>query len=210
MSLHVVKFHPSYACGNSKLLNGILKEELSFQGFVVSDWLAQRSGVGSALAGLDMSMPGDGIRWEDGKSLWGPRLTEAVLNDSLPISRLNDMVTRVVATWYQLGQDDKSKWPAPAPEGDGGPNFSSWTDDEMGLLHPGSKDDNTEVRVNKFINVQGEGEDSHGSLARKIATEGTVLVKNDDNILPLSPDGWPPSLKEADKLRLGVFGEDAG
>jgi beta-glucosidase len=42
----------SYACGNSKLLNGILKDELGFQGFVQSDWLAQRSGVASALAGL--------------------------------------------------------------------------------------------------------------------------------------------------------------
>ena len=42
----------SYACANSKLLNGILKDELGFQGFVQSDWLAQRSGVASALAGL--------------------------------------------------------------------------------------------------------------------------------------------------------------
>ena len=41
-----------YACGNSKLMNGILKDELGFQGFVQSDWLAQRSGVASALAGL--------------------------------------------------------------------------------------------------------------------------------------------------------------
>lgn len=28
----------SYACGNSKLLNGILKDEMGFQGFVMSDW----------------------------------------------------------------------------------------------------------------------------------------------------------------------------
>ncbi|KAI9747354.1 MAG: hypothetical protein M1815_004295 [Lichina confinis] len=42
----------SYACGNSKLLNGILKDELGFQGFVVSDWLAVRGGVSHALAGL--------------------------------------------------------------------------------------------------------------------------------------------------------------
>lgn len=97
----------SYSCGNSKLLNGILKDELGFQGFVQSDWLAQRSGVASALAGLDMSMPGDGLKWTDGKSLWGSELTKSVLNGSLPLTRLDDMVTRVVATWYQLGQDDK-------------------------------------------------------------------------------------------------------
>lgn len=116
----------SYACANSKLMNGILKDELGFQGFVQSDWLAQRSGVASALAGLDMSMPGDGLHWLDGKSLWGNQLTLAVLNGSLPVSRLNDMVTRVVATWYQLGQD---KWE------DHRPNFSSWTNEEYGVLH---------------------------------------------------------------------------
>lgn len=64
------KVNNSYSCENSKLLNGILKDELGFQGFVQSDWLAQRSGVQSALSGLDMSMPGDGARWADGDSFW--------------------------------------------------------------------------------------------------------------------------------------------
>src|SRR5690349_12298817 len=40
----------SQACQNSKLLNGLLKGELGFQGFVVSDWGAQHSGMASALA----------------------------------------------------------------------------------------------------------------------------------------------------------------
>lgn len=31
----------SYACGNSKILNGLLKSELGFQGFVLTDWGAQ-------------------------------------------------------------------------------------------------------------------------------------------------------------------------
>jgi beta-glucosidase len=43
---------------NSMLLNGILKDELGFQGFVTSDWFGQIGGVSSALAGLDMDMPG--------------------------------------------------------------------------------------------------------------------------------------------------------
>jgi beta-glucosidase-like glycosyl hydrolase len=46
----------SYSCQNSKLLNNILKDELGFQGFVMSDWQAQHAGVSTALAGLDMSM----------------------------------------------------------------------------------------------------------------------------------------------------------
>lgn len=41
------------------MLNNLLKGELGFQGFVMSDWQAQHSGVSTALAGLDMSMPGD-------------------------------------------------------------------------------------------------------------------------------------------------------
>jgi beta-glucosidase len=47
----------SYACQNSKALNGILKTELGFQGFVVSDWGAQHGGVASAQAGMDIVMP---------------------------------------------------------------------------------------------------------------------------------------------------------
>ncbi|KAI9841814.1 MAG: hypothetical protein M1837_000359 [Sclerophora amabilis] len=166
----------SYACGNSKILNGILKDELGFQGFVQSDWLAQRSGVASALAGL-----------------------------------LNDMVTRIVAAWYQLGQDDASSWPPPPPEGDGGPNFSSWTDKEIGELHPGSDDRSTGV-VNKFVNAEGEGKSSHRHLAKRIAVEGTVLVKNDGDMLPLSRDGWADDAENDRelKLRVAVFGEDAG
>ena len=201
----------SYACGNSKLMNGILKDELGFQGFVQSDWLAQRSGVASALAGLDMTMPGDGLRWADGKSLFGPLLTIAILNGSLPMERLDDMATRTVAAWYQLGQDDETRWPAPSPDGDGGPNFSSWTDEEVGLLHPGSDDKTTGI-VNKFVDVQGEGKDFHGRLAQAIAAEGTVLVKNEDNILPLKREGWSGEDKPsgATKYRVGVFGEDAG
>ena len=200
----------SYACSNSKLLNGILKDELGFQGFVQSDWLAQRSGVASALAGLDMSMPGDGLHWADGQSLWGPRLTEAVLNGSVPIERINDMALRVVAVWYQLGQDNETLHPIPL-EGDPRPNFSSWTNDRMGHLHE-STDDDAMVVVNNFTDVQGQGENFHGRLAQQIAAEGTILVKNENNVLPLSPSGGPELVKNRRraKYNVGIFGEDAG
>lgn len=87
----------SYGCQNSKLLNGILKTELGFQGFVTSDWDAQHSGVATANAGLDMVMPDGGY--------WGDNLTEAIKNGSVAESRLDDMVTRILASWYHLGQD---------------------------------------------------------------------------------------------------------
>jgi beta-glucosidase len=190
----------SYGCGNSLLMNGILKDELGFQGFVQSDWWAQPSGVGSALAGLDVTMPGGGPRGTHGLSLWGENLTLAALNTSVPMERLNDMVTRVVAAYYRMGQDE---WPKPPPEGDGGPNFSSWEREEIGKLYFGSPDDNSEEVVNRYV----EANKTHGPIARTIAAEGTVLLKNEDGILPLSRDGGPP---RNETYRVGVFGEDAG
>ncbi|ORY55631.1 glycoside hydrolase superfamily [Pseudomassariella vexata] len=192
----------SYACGNSKLLNGILKDEMGFQGFVMSDWLAQRSGVATALAGLDMTMPGDGLFWQDGKSLWGSELTKSILNGSVPLDRLNDMVTRIVAAWYQMGQDDKSRFD---PDG---PNFSSWTNDEYGVESPGSSTEQEKVRVNEYVNVMG----NHSALARQIAAEGTILLKN-EGILPIDRHGntdMKLRKKHEGKVRIGIFGEDAG
>ncbi|KAH6855486.1 glycoside hydrolase superfamily [Chaetomium sp. MPI-CAGE-AT-0009] len=203
----------SYACGNSKLLNGILKDEMGFQGFVMSDWLAQRSGVATALAGLDMTMPGDGAKWANGESFWGPELSRAILNGSVPVDRLNDMVTRIVAAWYQLGQDDETKFPRQPP------NFSSWTNDRMGVLAAGSLDPQDQVVVNQFVDVQA----NHSVIAREVAAEGTVLLKN-DGLLPISRKGLDkPKLearrefiqratgkKHTGKFSIGVFGDDAG
>jgi beta-glucosidase len=194
----------SYSCGNSKLLNGILKDELGFQGFVMSDWLAQRSGVATALAGLDMTMPGDGLGWTDGKSLWGPELTRAVLNSSVPMERLNDMVTRIVAAWYQLGQDDEKKWPRDKAY----PNFSSWTNDAMGVMSPGSKSPQDIVQVNQYVHVQG----NHSDVARQVAAEGIVLLKN-QNVLPISRLGHTDAKKmkrHTGKSKIAIIGDDAG
>lgn len=99
------RINNSYACENSNTQNGLLKTELGFQGFIVSDWLGQHAGVGSALAGLDMVMP-------LGSAFWGANLTEAVSNGSVPEVRINDMVTRILATWYQMGQDSED-WANP-------------------------------------------------------------------------------------------------
>ncbi|KJX96654.1 beta-glucosidase like protein [Zymoseptoria brevis] len=203
----------SYACQNSKLMNGILKDELGFQGFIQSDWLAQRAGVASTLAGLDMTMPGDGLRWQDGDTLWGGELTKSVLNGSVRMERLNDMALRVVAAWYQLGQDDSSQWPNGSLSSSA--TFSSWTNDEVGKLYEGSPDSTETGLVNQFVPVRvtEEGGD-HEKLAREIAAEGIVMVKNDDNILPLAKDGSNihsnrTGKKPGEKIKVGIFGLDA-
>lgn len=65
----------------------------------MTDWLAQIGGVSSALAGLDMAMPGDAEIPFTGGAYWAYELSTAILNATVPVDRLNDMVTRIVATW---------------------------------------------------------------------------------------------------------------
>lgn len=186
----------SYACQNSWLLNGVLKDMLGFQGYVQSDWLAQRSGVASALAGLDMSMPGDGQFWQDGKSFFGEQLTLAVLNGSVPEERLNDMATRIVAAWYQVGQDS---WENDVP------NFSSWTNETIGKWHDAAIDSNDTGVVNQFIETSTA--DSR-KIARRVAHEGIVLLKNRDDLLPLNYH--MRELKLDRRAKVVVVGEDGG
>lgn len=77
----------TYACENSKLMNGLLKTELEFEGFVLLDWNAQHN-LESANAGLDMVMPRGGF--------WGENLTVAVQNGTVKEERVTDMATRYV------------------------------------------------------------------------------------------------------------------
>nr|VWO95455.1 tRNA dimethylallyltransferase (EC [Ganoderma boninense] len=49
----------TFACENDKAMNGILKGELGFQGYVMSDWYATHSTAPAINGGLDMTMPGD-------------------------------------------------------------------------------------------------------------------------------------------------------
>jgi beta-glucosidase len=92
------------------------------------------------------------------------------LNGTIPVSRLNDMVTRIVATWYQLGQDQD--YPVP--------NFSSNTADATGPCYPGALFSPTCV-TNEYVNVQAD----HAKVARNVSREAITLLKN-DKTLPLS------------------------
>ncbi|KAG1318173.1 hypothetical protein G6F62_012493 [Rhizopus arrhizus] len=63
------------------------------------------STVPSANGGLDMDMPGD-VSGSDSSTYFGKNLTEAVENKKVKESRVTDMATRIVATWYRFRQDE--------------------------------------------------------------------------------------------------------
>lgn len=172
----------SYGCQNSKLLNDLLKNELGFQGFVMSDWQAQHTGAASAVAGLDMSMPGDTV-FNSGYSYWGTNLTLAVINGTVPEWRLDDMATRIMAAFFKVG-NTLDQPPI---------NFDSWTLNTYGPLHASVGADIQQV--NFHVDVRGD----HASIIRNIGARGTVLLKNTNNALPLAK---PKS--------LAIIGEDAG
>lgn len=171
----------SYGCSNSYTLNKLLKGELGFQGFVMSDWGAHHSGVGDALAGLDMSMPGD-VLLGSPYSFWGTNLTVSVLNYTIPEWRIDDMAVRIMTSFYKVGRD---RYRTP-------PNFDSWTLDTYGYEHAIVQEGWT--KVNEHVNVQR----NHADVIRRIGADSTVLLKN-TGVLPLTHQ----------ERFVGIIGEDA-
>ncbi len=97
------KVNGDWACENDWLLNHVLKGNWKYPGFVVSDWEATHTTVKAALAGLDMQMPGD--------EFFGKPLADAVQSGQVPMSRLDDMVHRMLRSMFAAGVIDHP--PAP-------------------------------------------------------------------------------------------------
>ena len=173
----------SYGCANSYTQNHLLKGELGYQGFIMSDWQAQHAGLSTALAGLDMTMPGDTL-FNTGRSYWGPNMTIAILNGTMPQYRLDDMAVRIMASYYYVGRDVHH-----VPT-----NFDSWTQNTFG--HVSAIDTNSPIGVvNEHVNVQAE----HRAVIRAVGAASTVLLKN-NGALPLT----------GNERQTGIFGYDAG
>ena len=91
------------SCGNSHLLNDILKRDFAFRGFVLSDAFATPSSAASAMAGLDQEQTGDYMF--DG--IWSSEsLKTALQNGDMSASRLDDMVHRILRAMYATGVFD--------------------------------------------------------------------------------------------------------
>jgi beta-glucosidase len=140
-----------YACENKALLTDLLKKEMGFDGFVMSDWGAHFNTAEAANAGLDMEMAGDGyagISFAQ-PAKWGAKLKTAVQDGSVPQARVDDMIRRITTPMFRLGLFEN-----PPVTGDAA--------DKAIATAPQSL-----------------------ALAKKIATEGSVLLKNSDKMLPL-------------------------
>ena len=81
---------------------------------------------------------------------WGENLLEAV-PDEVPQSTLDDMVLRILASWYFMGQDV----------------------------------DYPPTTISMFVQDNPDVQGNHKEVARAVARDGTILLKNDNNSLPL-------------------------
>ena len=116
---------PAHA--NEHLITDVLKKELGFKGFAVTDWqdiefLYTRHKVAASYkeavkiainAGIDMSMVPYDFRFAD-------YLIELVKEGEVPLSRIDDAVSRILTVKYQMGLFEM-----PASSADSYPDFGS-------------------------------------------------------------------------------------
>mmetsp|Transcript_110619 Transcript_110619/g.309455 ORF Transcript_110619/g.309455 Transcript_110619/m.309455 type:complete len:916 (+) Transcript_110619:57-2804(+) len=86
------KVRGDHACESNYLLTQLLREEVGFRGYVVSDWGAVHDGIKAANAGLDVEMP-------NGKYFSG-------LDVEGQADRVHQMAQHVLASMYASGQMD--------------------------------------------------------------------------------------------------------
>jgi beta-glucosidase len=141
--------------GNKRLLTDLLKGELGFQGFLVSDWAAidqlspdYKTAIETAInAGLDMVMIPNGPGQKNNYAEFIGLLKQLVADGKVPQARIDDAVGRILRVKAQTSLYD----------------------------HPLSDPAQT-ARV---------GCDEHRQAARECVRESLVLLKNEKHALPL-------------------------
>jgi len=96
------KVNGDWACENDYLLNQLLKKTWGFKGVVMSDWNATHSTAKAAMAGLDCEQPGGPAD----RARFGDALKKAVEAGEVPMSRIDDMVHRMMRTAFAAGVID--------------------------------------------------------------------------------------------------------
>ena len=83
------------ACENADLENGVLRGQWGFTGFVTSDWGAARSPL-AMIDGADLEMPGRAIAGRAGGPYFGSALKAAVESGAIPVSAIDQALTRIL------------------------------------------------------------------------------------------------------------------
>ncbi|KAJ4279256.1 hypothetical protein BFJ70_g16434 [Fusarium oxysporum] len=174
------RVNQTYSCANHHLLS-ILKDELAFPGYVVSDWYATHGTASFANTGLDLEMPGP-VRADYGASYFGNYLLDPVNDDNVTKGRLNEMVERVLTPYFFLHQHED--FPALDPA-----SATALSVNQFGYNNP-----QFAIKPVPARDVRGD----HAKVIRELGAAATVLLKNTNGTLPLE--------NEKD---IGVFGNGA-
>ncbi len=145
---------------NARLLAGVLKGEWGFAGVVTSDWHAARSTTATALATLDLAMPGP-----DGP--WGEQLANAVSDGVVTEQILDDKLMRLLALARRVG----ALVPLAAGSVEGASSGSPV--EPQGVASLTRQVPPEQVRL------------VDPALLRKVTASSFVLLKNNNKLLPL-------------------------
>lgn len=167
------------------LLNEVLKDEWGFDGFVVSDWWGTRSTVAAANAGLDVEMPG--ISFEEFST--EDDVDQELADDAFEFPHLSD----VPALFGESLRDA----------------VESGAVDEETIDEKVERVLRASASFGRSEDDEREGEldtEAHRPLARRIAIEGTVLLKNDGPLPFDADDSIAVVGPNADGAKLGGGG----
>ena len=160
---------------HESLLGRVLKGEWGFTGVVVSDWSAARSTVPTAQAGLDLVMPGP-------KGPWGAALVEAVRSGAVAEEVIDDKVLRLLRLARRVGALAGPRLDGPRLDG---PRLDGPGVDGPGLdgspLEPSGVDGSA-------LDGRGRAGPVAPVLLRRAAAASFVLLRNQDQVLPLDTD----------------------
>ncbi|KKK12894.1 hypothetical protein ARAM_007475 [Aspergillus rambellii] len=182
------RLNGTYACEHPGILNDILKNELGFDGYVMSDWFATHSGAKSINAGLDMTQPGPLNLSDSTGDYFGHNLVNYVQNGTVSSDRIDDMVRRILTPYFYLHQDEDF------PTVDPSTLYIMLAANDLPMSYLPLLGGSPDTPVPAARDVRGD----HAILIRKLAAAGTVLLKNVNSTLPL----------KAPKA-IAVFGNDA-
>ncbi|HEY7486754.1 MAG TPA: glycoside hydrolase family 3 C-terminal domain-containing protein [Streptosporangiaceae bacterium] len=93
------KVNGSYACEHQQLLQGVLKNDWGFDGFVVSDFSSCHDTIRCATGGLDFELPNG--------AHYGDPLAAAVQSGQVSMATLDDHVHRILETMFRFGLFDR-------------------------------------------------------------------------------------------------------